>query len=406
MSAQTGTYISAKQAAAELGVSLPTIYAYVSRGMLRSTPSEQGRDHRYSIEDVRALVKRRTELGKTQRSGADAGTSGLPVVDTELGLIAGEKLYYRGTEVVKLAGSASLEQAASLLWGCADLSPFERATPPKSPLLTRLRAEKSLGPIARCLAALPIAADADAAARTATSEGRWQTGARILRLMLEMMTARASTEAPIHEQLAEAWRPSSKAAVDILRQCLVLLAEHELNASSFTVRCAVSTNASLYHGVTAGLAALTGPRHGGATFASTKMLQDFAASGKPAEVVAAYIDAGLPFVGFGHFLYPNGDPRARLLMRTLREAFPKNAMVALAHDGAARIDKAVGRKPNIDYALALAEAVLELPKGAAMCLFALGRTAGWIGHAIEQYNSGILIRPRAHYVGPAPREKL
>lgn len=400
-----GHTISAKQAAAELGVSLPTVYAYVSRGMLRSTPSERGRDHRYFIEDVRALVKRRSDLGKGQRSNSEAGMSGLAVVDTELGLIAGEKLYYRGTDVVKLAASASLEQAASLLWGCADLSAFEHAAPPKSPLLARLRGEKSLGPIARCLAALPIAADADIAARTTTNEGRWQTGARILRLMLEMMTGRASTDAPIHRQLAETWAPS-KAAAEILRQCLVLLAEHELNASSFTVRCAVSTKASLYHGVTAGLAALTGPRHGGATFASTKMLQDFAAAGKPAEVVASYVDSGLPFVGFGHFLYPNGDPRARLLLRTLRDAFPRHAMMTLALEGVARIDKAVGQKPNIDYALALAEAVLDLPKGSALCLFALGRTAGWIGHALEQYKSGVLIRPRARYVGPAPKEKL
>jgi citrate synthase len=120
--------------------------------------------------------------------------------------------------------------------------------------------------------------------------------------------------------------------------------------------------------------------------------------------VREYLDAGLPLIGFGHPLYPDGDPRAKALLATLRSG--SGAIIKAAMDLVDRVNRDTGFKPSVDFALALVARVHDLPASAPLCLFALGRTAGWIGHAIEQYSAATLIRPRARYVGPAPKEKL
>jgi citrate synthase len=103
-------------------------------------------------------------------------------------------------------------------------------------------------------------------------------------------------------------------------------------------------------------------------------------------------------------LYPDGDPRAQALLDLLREHLADSAELAYADAFAEAVVSLVREKPNIDFALAAFGRVLRLPPGAPLMVFALGRTIGWIGQAIEQYGTGQLIRPRAKYVGPAPRE--
>jgi citrate synthase len=103
--------------------------------------------------------------------------------------------------------------------------------------------------------------------------------------------------------------------------------------------------------------------------------------------------------GFAHPLYPDGDPRARALLDALCATQPERQPLRAAGALAARVEAATGLRPTIDFALAVLERTLALPAGAAFTLFAAGRTAGWIAHAIEQYADGKLIRPRARYVG-------
>jgi citrate synthase len=125
-------------------------------------------------------------------------------------------------------------------------------------------------------------------------------------------------------------------------------------------------------------------------------------AGSPRHVRAALasrLRAGSP-PGFGHPLYPRGDPRARLLLGEVRRTWPGSDVVALA-DALQRAGRSVvGEHPTIDIALVILRRALALPPDAALTLFAIGRTAGWIAHAIEQYEGGRLIRPRATYVGP------
>ena len=106
--------------------------------------------------------------------------------------------------------------------------------------------------------------------------------------------------------------------------------------------------------------------------------------------------------GFGHPLYRDGDPRAIALMAMIEERYRKSPELAFAKQLAASAESLLGEKPNVDFALATLARVLKLPKGAPLTLFALGRTIGWIGHAIEQYASDEIIRPRAKYVGEKP----
>ena len=143
---------------------------------------------------------------------------------------------------------------------------------------------------------------------------------------------------------------------------------------------------------------MKGPRHGGVGISAARLV-DQLAERDPTAVIRERLEMGERLPGFGHRLYRTaGDPRAKSLLSTLKSAPPR-----LLKDAPDAVYAATGQWPNIDYALAVMCRSLSLPAGSELTLFALGRTAGWIAHAIEQYEHGGLIRPRARYVGPAAR---
>jgi citrate synthase len=196
----------------------------------------------------------------------------------------------------------------------------------------------------------------------------------------------------IHQRLAAGWglEPSGPGA-DLIRRALVLMADHELNASTFAARVAASTGASLAASALAGLAALSGPRHGGAAAALRNLMLEAGQVGARAAIAARLAEErGLP--GFGHPLYPDGDPRARALLDRFEAPEPPAELARAAGDLA-------GAKPNIDFALVAMSDALGLPAEAPFALFAAARCAGWIAHAMEQVQDGGLIRPRARYTG-------
>jgi citrate synthase len=118
--------------------------------------------------------------------------------------------------------------------------------------------------------------------------------------------------------------------------------------------------------------------------------------------VAARLRRGEPLEGFGHPLYPKGDPRAAALLRWLSESRPRSTDVRFVQRVARTTASAIREEPNLDFALAALGLALHLPAGAPLVLFAIGRTLGWIAHALEQYATNQLIRPRARYVGVVP----
>src|ERR1700728_676438 len=272
MKKSAGLYLSAREASAELAISPATLYAYVSRGLIRSEPSPDSRSHRYRAEDVRGLKERRTPSREPR--GLRSFDADLPVMDSAIATINEDGPIYRGVNCIELAETDTLEHAATLLWDVTGVDPF---SPDNCPLVsTEMRAvaaaARDAAPIDRCIAVLALAASADPRAFTRAADGRAMVGGRILRLVVATMLNGTSSAEPLHLRIAEAWAPANPHAADLIRRALVLLADHELNASTFTVRCVASTGISLYDAVTAGLVALKGPRHGGVGPLASKLV--------------------------------------------------------------------------------------------------------------------------------------
>jgi citrate synthase len=386
--------LTARQAADRLGIKLDTLYAYVSRGRLRSVMVPGTRERRYRSEDVEGL------LGA--RSGARAPDSAdpealMPVIGSSVCLIEHGRFYYRGKDAVRLSDAATLEEIATLLW--LDEAGSELAAASAS---TRsASAAPASGLIERCQTRLAALADEDLPELDLTRTRVARTGWRILRELTTCVAPALPSPEPIHRRLAAAWR-LREAGADLLRRCLVLIADHELNPSTFVARCVASTGATPYAVVAAALSALSGRRHGGETARAEGLLVELAEGGDPMTVMAGRLARGERLPGFGQPLYPEGDPRAAAILAALAQTVPDAyAPVVTAAEIGFRL---IGRHPNVDFALAAAAILLGLPRGAGLGLFVIGRTVGWIAHAIEQYESGVLIRPRARYLGPRPED--
>ena len=388
-------YLTAREAATELNVSRATLYAYVSRGLIRSEPSENGRNRLYRAEDVRALRSRKTPRQGQDMVARQSLNFGEPVLDSAITLIADGRVYYRGRDAIELARSARFEQVATLLWQQDDADPFSQEilsiTPPAG-----------LPPLPRALSLLSIAGDRDLKGLNLSDNGIAQTGARIVRLLAAGFAGREITADPIHQQLAAAWGLDD-AGADVVRAAMILCADHELNTSAFTVRCVASTRATPYAAISAGLCALQGPRHGGLTAQVIAFLDEIAATDGAAEAVMSRLKRGEKLPGFGHPLYPDGDPRATAILEILEQRFGRLSVLDLADEIMSAAQDAIGLAPNIDFALGTLVRALELPRHRPFTIFAIGRSAGWMAHAQEQYRLPELIRPRARYVGDEPQ---
>jgi citrate synthase len=391
-----GEWVSAAEATRLLAVSRSTLYAYVSRGFVRSEPEPgRPRERRYAREDVERLRVRAEERRNPEKAAQHALRWGVPILESGITLIAHGSLYYRGHDVAELVRTRSLEEVASLIWtGSFEADVFD------TPLhVVGGESAFDLPVLSRAQSILPLVAARDALAFDLRPRAVAQTGWRIVNLLTSVAAETRELEATVEETLARAWAPRSKHAPALLRAALILCADHELNVSAFTARCVASSGANPYAVVTAGLAALEGPRHGGATERVEALWADLRRTRDPRKALAERLRRGAEIDGFGHPLYPEGDPRAALLL----EMLPRSKELAFAQSLAAAAESVLREKPTLDFALVALARVLSLPRGAALAVFAIGRTIGWIAHAIEQYEQGTMIRPRAKYVGPAPQ---
>jgi citrate synthase len=370
MSTVTLDLASADEASSRLGISRASLYAYVSRGLIRSFCSPHDpRQRLYAVKDVETLVERKARYRRPAVAAATALDWGLPVLETSITQIKDGRLFYRGQDAVALARTASLEDTARLLIGGLDKEALIRPSRIPRPL-----PGPAFGPHAFGLHAF-VAQAVRLLSEPAPKETRATEVAAILRLMAAAASDADPGIEPLHTHLVSAWRAPLQ-ATDAIRRALVLCADHELSSSSFAVRVTASTGASLRYATIAGLVALSGPYHGGMT-----------------ERVRAFLDnpGTAPHPGFRHRLYPDGDPRAQALL----ENVPLLASDATTLKAVAN---ASGDSPSVDVALVMMERAYGLPVGAAFTVFAIGRTAGWLAHAIEQRSQAALIRPRARYV--------
>jgi citrate synthase len=378
-----------------------TLYAYVSRGLLRSEAiSDAPRQRLYLAEDVRKLAARKAQRRDPAKVAREALHWGTPMLESALTLITENTLYYRGYDATQLARAHTFEDVAALLW-TGRLEQVEPLFATKPLLASRMwpSADAHLPALQRLQVALALAATDDLSAYDLHSDAVAQTGARILWLMAAVAASADTFDTTIAGTLTQAWCPG---AATLLNAALILCADHELNASSFTARVVASTEATLYAVVLAGLTAIGGFKHGGMTEQATAFLRELGEPSRVRLVIAERLRRGERLPGFGHRLYPDSDPRAVALLSLLAEAYPTSPALALVHTVIREATAIISGAPSIDFALAALEHILQLPYGTGLTLFAIGRTAGWIGHALEQYQSQRLIRPRARYIGIPP----
>lgn len=388
------THLSARAAAQRLGVSRATLYAYVSRGLIRSRAVHGQRAREYAREDVEQLAAqtrgRRDPLGVARRALA---IEGLPVLSSGLSLIDDGRLYYRGHDAVELSRSATFEEVAALLWeGPCVLPPLARPNASVRRGLGRLDfAGAGAAHLALARARDPSAADLTPAVVRAT-------GARILGELTALAGGFGAAKGGVAARTAEAFGARGPRARRAIEAALILCADHELNASAFAARVVAAAGATPYMAVIAALGALSGHRHGGMTESVWQLFDALDRPSRAAALLAERASQGGTMPGFGHPLYPEGDPRGARLLELCASNVERRRAAALC--GAA--ERALGSTPNVDFGLVALCRSLGLPKQAPFMLFALGRSSGWIAHAIEQYATGALIRPRARYVGLPP----
>jgi len=388
------SWLSAADACRILRVRPATLYAYVSRGFVRSEATRSAsRQRRYSRDDVERLRRRKEGRRDPDAAAAETLRWGLPVLESAITLIADNHLYYRGHDAVVLARSRSVAEVASLVW----TGTFDRTFGEPRTAAPIALAGGRLPFIARAQAALTVASVHDPMACDLRPDSVAHTGWRILSL-LTTAAARRTRPAAIEARLARAWRVDDR-AVAAIRAALVLCADHELNVSSFTARAVASAGANPYAVVSAGLGALEGVRHGGISLRVESLLQTLRRTRSVRAALGERLRRGETIDGFGHPLYRDGDPRAAALLELLAAAYPRSPELAFVLDTTAAAAALIREQPTIDFALAALARVLRLPPGSPLVLFALGRTIGWIGHAIEQYATGQVVRPRAKYVG-------
>lgn len=399
-------YLDADEAAEFLGVAPSTLYSYVSRGLLESVEAESdSRRRKYRKSDLRRLRRRKTAQAKEGPDAADAMNWGTPSLETAIADIGPRGPSYRGERLRDVVDARwSFAEVASWLWSGErdDWQPeLPAGTRPDAPEFPDARddLEAFRTAVEWAGSSRPVV-DAD----EPTARARALLAGSLAALgefapSLDPPDDDVSTFAELVAQLFGCRRSEDRLA--LLNTTLATVAEHGLNASAFAGRVAASTGADLHAAVVAALAAFSGPRHGGQSTRLRRLLRKLDDPAAAEDLVDRRLEEGRALPGFGHPLYEHGDPRWRLLEDAVQEvdgpAEPSGLRRLEALVEAAR--RAGVADPNLDAGLVGVAETLELPPNATPLLFACGRIAGWIAHAHEQRQSGVLLRPRSEYVG-------
>jgi citrate synthase len=403
MDGRGGRRLTTAEAARRLGVKPATLYAYVSRGLVTRERAADGRTSTFDPAEIDRLAR----PGRPRRGRRPAAELVMP---SSLTAIDRGLPWYRGLAVPDLAGTHSFEEVAAWLWTGRFPGPGRAWRAGDAALEAGRSAQAALPPAALPLERIRVIA----AALAAGDELRLElhpaavTGAgRALIAGLVDCLPRPGP-APVGAAIAaRLWAGLSPLDPDpglvaTLDTALVLLADHELAASTVAARVAASVRADPYAVVSAGLATVSGTLHGGASLGIEALLSEIDLPDRAASVVGARLRRGERLRGFGHRLYPDGDPRARVLLDRLRDMAAGAPRLAVVE----ALLEATGRRglpePNVDLALAALANVTSMVRGAGEAIFAVARTAGWIAHALEEYDRDTPIRPRAIYTGPAP----
>ncbi|MBD0371626.1 MAG: citrate synthase [Pyrinomonadaceae bacterium] len=370
-------------------------------------------------------------MSDTKTAGGTASAAGLRGVvaaTTSIGDVNGERgeLIYEGINIHDLARHSTFEEVVFLLWHGrlpkrAELDDLKRALGECYELPAEILAlMRSLPADAEPMDTLRTVVSAldfyDKGARDQSREGSLRTATRLTAQMPTIVAAigrlregkgpvRPKPELNIATNFLYMLRGEMPKDEDarLFDVCLILHADHELNASTFTARVVAATLADIYGAVTAAIAALSGSLHGGA---NTNVMKTLLAIGE-VENVESYIKQALAskakIMGFGHAVYRTEDPRATHLRRFSKEV-GERAGNTKWYDMSRKVEEVVMREkglyPNVDFYSASTYYMMGIPLELYTPIFAVSRISGWTGHILEQYANNRIIRPRAEYTGP------
>jgi citrate synthase len=410
-------YLTAAEAARRLGVKPATRYAYVSRGVLSRVRAPDGRTSLFGAEEVEQLARR----GRPRRPAGVADIT----VESAITEITGDSLRFRGLDATRLAVSRTFEEVAELLWTGEFPSGRESGREPwrarPAALAAGRAAQAALPagtlPLERLQVIVPAMAATDPLRLQLDRPAVIAAGRNIIGGMVDCLPSAVTTDqgeavaGRLWSRLCAGNGPGNgqrRPAPGLMRAlsaALVLLADHELAASTLAARAAASVRADPYAVVGTGLGAVSGALHGGASLGAETLMAAARGPEDVPRVVAELLRRGEKVPGFGHFVYRGGDPRAILLLDLVRRAAPKSGQLAVADAVFAEVRHKSLPEPNIDFAIATLVRVAGMVRGAGEAIFAVARTAGWIAHALEAYSGPGPLRPRAVYTGrPAADE--
>jgi citrate synthase len=427
-------FLTAAEAARRLGVKPATLYAYVSRGVLSRGKAADGRASLFNADEVERLARR----GRPRRPAGVADIT----VESAITEITGDSLRFRGLNATRLAVSRTFEEVAELLWTGELRSAREPWQARPASLAAGRAAQAALPagtlPLERLQVIVPAMAATDPLRLQLDPVAVLAAGRSIIAGMVDCLPSTATSgqgtsgpgtsgpgtsgpgtsgpgtsgpgtsgpgtsgpDQPIAERL---WsrlcdRRASPGLMHAMSAALVLLADHELAASTLAARAAASVRADPYAVVGTGLGAMSGALHGGASLGAEALMAAASGPDDVHRVVAELLRRGEKVPGFGHFVYRGGDPRAVVLLDLVRRAAPKSGPLAVADAVLAEVRQKSLPEPNIDFAIATLARVAGMVTGGAEAIFAVARTAGWIAHALEAYAGPGPLRPRAVYTG-------
>lgn len=397
-------WLSSREASRRLGVKLTTLYAYASRGLITSSPGERARARLYSKEDVERLRTRHAARSGHGPVAASALRFGEPVLETRISDVGADGPRYRGQPAVELCrAGVSFERVAELLWTGTlpdAAGPATSLSVDSAQIWPLFAGRASLPKMALMLAALAIADRNRHGASDAAELARARALFHCLAQAVSVRAPRRAAASRVAGTLLAALRvPQKPDLISNVDRALVLCAEHELNASAFAARVAASAGADLYACLGAAVHTLSGSAHGGMCDRVEALIASIGSRSRAARTVREWLTRGEQLPGFGHPLYPNGDPRAKLLIELAKAHGARSEPAKTAFALLDAIERGGHPAATLDAGLVTLCHCLELPAGSASSIFAIGRSAGWVAHALEQRAAGYLLRPRALYVG-------